>query len=52
MNQELVCFLTLNVKEKEGRAVAGYLGKDKNDLLGGKEYERKIILSLSRDRLR
>lgn len=50
MNQELTCFLILNVKEKEERAVAVVLGKDKNDLLGGKEYENKIILALSRDR--
>ena len=50
MNQELMCFLILNVKEKEEREVAGDLGKDKNDLLSGKEFESKIIPALSRDR--
>jgi len=45
-----MCFLILNVKEKEEREVAGDLGKDKNDLLSGKEFESKIIPALSRDR--
>lgn len=34
MNQESMCFLTIkNMKEKEARALAGDLGKDRNDLL-------------------
>lgn len=34
------------MKEKEERAAAGELGKGKNDLLGGKESESKMILAL------
>lgn len=47
MNQQFMCSLTPNAKEKEERAVAGGLGKDYNDLLDGKECESEIILALS-----
>lgn len=41
-----MCSFTVNVKDKEERAVAGDLGKDSNDLLAGKECESEIILEL------
>lgn len=45
MNQESMCFLTIkNMKEKEERAVAGDLGKHKNDLLCGKSMRVRSYL--------